>query len=140
MAEEFKNIIDTSFDKGITPFWIYTDDYIYGMIPKDASGSRWLEVSYTFEDPDEPLYKSERDADLSYQFLLGEELSKGVSGYVEDFKVISIKEFAKGLEGKSGSEKIQAITQELINNSANYAANFPIIKTKDELAKLKERL
>ncbi|MFX1238864.1 MAG: hypothetical protein ACFFAS_00540 [Promethearchaeota archaeon] len=140
MAEEFKNIIDSSFDKGIMPFWIYTDDYIYGMIPSDSNGDRWLEVSYTFEDPDEPLIKTERNADLSYQFLLGEELSKGVSGYVEDFKVITIKEFAKGLEGKSGSEKIQAITQELINNSAAYAASFPIIKSKDEIGKLKERL
>jgi hypothetical protein len=140
MAEEFKTIIDSSYDMGITPFWIYLPDYIYGVIPADANGDRWIEVSYTFEDPDEPLYKTERGADLTFQFLLGEELGKGVSGYVEDFKVITIKEFAKGLEGKSGSEKIQALTAELINNCANYAANFPIIKSKDELGKLKEKL
>ena len=140
MAEEFKNIIDTSYDQGITPFWIYTADYVYGLIPADGSGDRWIEVSYTFEDPDEPLYKTERNADLSFQFLLGEELGKGISGYVEDFKVITIKEFAKGLEGKSGSEKIQALTAELINNSGTYAASFPIIKSKDELGKLKEKL
>ena len=140
MAEEFKNIIDSSYDMGLTPFWIYTPDYIYGMIPADTNGDRWVEVSYTFEDPDEPLYKTERNADLSFQFLLGEELGKGVSGYVEDFKVITIKEFAKGLEGKSGSEKIQALTAELINNTSTYSANFPIIKSKDELGKLKEKL
>jgi len=140
MAEEFKTIIDSSYDMGITPFLISLPDYIYGVIPADANGDRWVEVSYTFEDPDEPLYKTERGADLTFQFLLGEELGKGVSGYVEDFKVITIKEFAKGLEGKSGSEKIQALTTELINNCGNYAANFPIIKSKDELGKLKEKL
>lgn len=139
MAEEFKNIVDTSYDKGITPFWIYTNDYVYGMVPADSSGNRWIEVSYTFEDPDEPLATTERAADLSYQFLF-EELGKGISFYVDDFKVITIKEFSNGLEGKSGSEKIQAVTQELINNSGAYAANFPIIKSKDELGKLKEKL
>ena len=139
MAEEFKSIVDASFDKGITPFWIYTNDYVYGMVPADPNGDRWIEVSYTFEDPDEPLATTERAADLSYQFLF-EELGKGISFYVDDFKVIDIKEFAQGLEGKSGSEKIQLVTQELINNSGAYAANFPIIKSKDELGKLKEKL
>ena len=66
MSEEFKSIVEASYDKG-TPFWIYTSDYIYGMIPSD--GERWVEISYTFEDPDEPLVKTERNANLSYQFL-----------------------------------------------------------------------
>ena len=101
MSEEFKAIVDSSFDNG-TPLWIYTQDYIYGIVPTAAD--KWLEVSYTFEDPDEPLVTTERAADLSYQFLF-EELGKGISFYVDDFKVITIKEFANGLEGKSGSEK-----------------------------------
>ena len=139
-AEEFKAIVDSSFDNtNYTPFWTYNSDYIFGMIPADSEGSRWIEVSYTFEDPDEPLVKNERNADLSYQFLL-EELTKGVPFYVEDLNVNKIKEFAKSIESKSGPEKIVAIITELINNSNNYSTNLPIIKNQDELGKLKEKL
>jgi hypothetical protein len=136
MSEEFKVIVDSSYDKG-TPFWLYTSDYIFGMIPTD--NDRWIEVSYTFEDPDEPLFKTERNADLSFQFLL-EEVEKGVSFYVEDLKVPLLKEFAASLEGKGGTEKINAITSELISNSAKYSANLPIIRSKDELSILKEKV
>jgi len=128
---DFKAIIDSSFDNGI-PFWIYTSDYIFGMIPVDASGARWKEVSYTFEEPDNPLFVTERTADLSFQFLL-EEVEKGVSFYVDDLKIPLVKEFAKTLEGKSGTEKINAIIAELINNSSKYSSKLPIIKSKDEL-------
>lgn len=138
MSEEFKGIVDTSYNNG-TPLWLYTNDYIFGMIPTDSSGARWTEVSYTFEDPDEPLVKTERNADLSYQFLL-EEVEKGVSFYIEDLNVISLKDFALTLEGKSGPEKMTTLIAELINNSSKYSANFPIIKSKDELGKLKEKL
>lgn len=134
--EEFANLVDSSFNKG-TPLWIYTKDYIYGMIPAD--NDRWVEVSYTFEDPQEPLFTTERNADLSFQFLF-EELSKGLSFYVKDFNVQKIKDFAKGLEGKPGSGKINAIIEELINNSANYSSNLPIIKNKSELNSLKNKV
>ncbi|MHA2399550.1 MAG: hypothetical protein ACXADU_11770 [Promethearchaeota archaeon] len=136
MSEEFKALVDASFDKGI-PFWLYTNDYIFGMIPTD--NDRWIEVSYTFEDPDEPFVKTERSADLSFQFLL-EEVEKGVSFYVEDLKVPLLKEFATSLEGKSGPEKIVSIIAELINNANKYSANFPIIKSKDEIGILKEKV
>ena len=136
MSEEFKAIVDSSFDKG-TPFWLHTSDYIFGMIPTD--NDRWIEVSYTFEDPDEPFFKTERNADLSFQFLL-EEVEKGVSFYVEDLKVPLLKEFANSLEGKSGTDKMNAIISELIGNSANYSANLPIIKSKDQLNILKEKV
>ena len=136
MSEEFKAIVDSSFDKG-TPFWLYTSDYIFGMIPTD--NDRWIEVSYTFEDPDEPFYKTERNADLSFQFLL-EEVEKGVSFYVEDLKVPLLKEFTITLEGKSGIDKMNAIISELIGNSAKYSANLPIIKSKDQLNLLKEKV
>ncbi len=136
MSEEFKALVDASFDKGI-PFWLYTSDYIFGMIPTD--NDRWIEVSYTFEDPDEPFVKTERSADLSFQFLL-EEVEKGVSFYVEDLKVPLLKEFATSLEGKSGSEKMVSIIAELINNANKYSTNFPIIKTKDEIGILKEKV
>jgi len=136
MSEEFKALVDASFDKGI-PFWLYTSDYIFGMIPTD--NDRWIEVSYTFEDPDEPFVKTERNAELSFQFLL-EEVEKGVSFYVEDLKVPLLKEFATSLEGKSGSEKMVSIIAELINNANKYSANFPIIKTKDEIGILKEKV
>jgi len=139
-AEEFKAIVDSSFDNtNYTPFWTYNSDYIFGMIPANSEGSRWIEVSYTFEDPDEPLVKNERNADLSYQFLL-EELTKGVPFYLEDLNVNKIKEFAKSIESKSGPEKIFAIITELINNSNNYSTNLPIIKNQDELGNLKEKL
>ena len=134
--EEFSNLVDSSFNKG-TPLWIYTKDYIYGMVPAD--NDRWVEVSYTFEDPEEPLYTTERNADLSFQFLF-EELSKGVSFYIEDLNVQRIKDFTKGLEGKSGSEKIHAVISELINNSANYSSNLPVIKSKNELSLLKNKV
>ncbi|TFG28141.1 MAG: hypothetical protein EU532_05915 [Promethearchaeota archaeon] len=139
-AEEFKAIIDASFDNtNYTPFWTYNSDYIFGMIPAKSDGSRWTEVSYTFEESDEPLVKNERNADLSYQFLL-EELTKGVPFYVEDLNVNNIKEFAKSIESKSGPEKMVAIITELINNSNNYSKNLPIIKNQNELGKLKEKL
>jgi len=131
---DFKAIVDSSFDNGI-PFWIYTSDYIFGMIPVDATGTRWKEVSYTFEEPDNPLFVTERTADLSFQFLL-EEVEKGVSFYVEDLKIPLVKEFAKTLEGKPGPEKINAVIAELINNSSKYSSNLPIIKNKGELGTL----
>lgn len=134
--DDFTNLVDSSFDKG-TPLWIYTKDYIYGMVPAD--NDRWVEISYTFEDPEEPLFTTERNADLSFQFLF-EELSKGVSFYVEDFNVQKIKDFAKGLEGKPGSEKINAVITELINNSTNYSSSLPIIKNKNELSSLKNKI
>lgn len=135
-AEEFKAIVDSSFDKG-TPLWIYTKDYIYGIVPAD--NDRWLEVSYSFDDPDEPLVKAEKGADLAFPLLL-EELTKGVSFYVEDLKVAVLKDFAKGLEGKSGSEKISMLIVELINNTGNYSSNLPIITSKDDLGTLKGKL
>jgi len=135
-AEEFKAIVDSSFDNG-TPLWIHTKDYIYGIVPAD--NDRWLEVSYTFDDPDEPLVKAEKGADLAFQLML-EELTKGVSFYVDDLKVAALKDYAKGLEGKSGSEKISALIAELINNTGNYSGNLPIIKSKDKLGTLKGKL
>ena len=138
MSEEFKAIVDASYDNG-TPIWLYTEDYIFGMVPVDASGNRWTEVSYTFEDPNEPLMKSERAADLSFQFLL-EEVEKGVSFYVKDLNVISIKEFAKNLEEKPGPEKMSILISELINNSDSYSSNLPIIKSKENLGILKQKL
>jgi len=134
--DDFTNLVDSSFDKG-TPLWIYTKDYIYGMVPAD--NDRWVEISYTFEDPEEPLFTTERNADLSFQFLF-EELSKGLSFYVEDFNVQKIKDFAKELKGKPGSEKINAVITELINNSINYSSSLPIIKNKNELSSLKNKV
>ena len=136
MSEEFKALVDSSYDKG-TPFWIHTSDYVFGMIPTD--NERWIEVSYTFEEPDEPFSKTERDADLSFQFLL-EEVEKGVTFYVEDLKVPLLKEFATSLEGSSGTEKMIAIIAELITNSDKYSTNLPIIKSKDKLNVLKEKV
>ena len=136
MSEEFKSLVDSSYDKG-TPIWLYTSDYIFGMIPANEDGSRWIEVSYTFGD-DDPLFKNERNADLSYQFLL-EEVEKGVAFYVEDLKVALLKEFANSLEGKSGSEKMNSIIAELINNASKYSDNLPIIKSKEDLGTLREK-
>lgn len=137
MSEEFKQIVDSSFENG-TPLWIYTDDYIYGMLPADPEGKRWQEVAYTFGE-DDPLITNERGADFSFQFLF-EELEKGVSFYVKDFRVLDLKSFVSGIEGKPGPEKIKAVIDELINNAEKYAEDLPIIKSKDELGKLKEKL
>ena len=131
---DFKAIVESSYDNG-TPFWIYTSDYIFGMVPVDTSGTRWKEISYTFEEAENPLFVTERTADLSFQFLM-EEVEKGTSFYVEDLKIPMFKEYAKTLEGKSGPEKMNAIIIELVNNSTKYSANFPIIKNKDELGTL----
>jgi len=136
MSEEFKALVDTSFDKG-TPFWLHTKDYIFGMVPTD--NDRWIEVSYTFEDPDEPFFKTERNAELSFQFLL-EEVEKGVSFYVEDLKVPLLKEFTITLEGKSGPDKMNSIIAELTNNSDKYSTSLPVIKSKDQLNILKEKV
>jgi len=136
MSEEFKTIVDSSYDNGI-PLWIYTTDYIYGIVP--TSGDKWLEVSYTFEDPDEPLMKGEKGADFAYQLMM-EEISKGVTFYIEDLKVPLLKEFAGGT-GKSSSDLIAVVIEELINNTSKYTNNTDfLIKSKDELGKLKEKV
>lgn len=138
MSEEFKSIVETSFDNGV-PLWLYTSDYIFGMVPLDESGSRWREVSFTFEDPDDPLSITERNADLSFQFLL-EEVEKGLSFYVTDLNVSLIKDFAKSIENNPGSQKMNIIIKEFIENSNVYSAQLPIIKSKTELDKLKQNL
>jgi hypothetical protein len=134
--DEFLAIIDSSYDNG-TPLWIYTDDYIYGMVPK--GGDRWMEVTYDFSMDQEPLIKAEKGADLAFQ-LMFEEVSKGVAFYIDDLNVQNLKDFAKTIEGKSGSEKIKAIIDELINNTVKYSSKFPIIKSKNELGTLKSKL
>lgn len=138
MSEEFKALVDESFNKGIDPIWVYTEDYIYGMMPADDQGDRWTEVSYTFE-MDDPLRKSEKNADLAYQFLF-EELEKGISFYVEDFNVNKLKEFANSIEGKSGSEKIIALINELNKNAQAYASDLPIIESKENADVLKQKV
>jgi hypothetical protein len=138
MSEEFFGIVDSSFDNG-TPIWLYTSDYIFGMVPADANGSRWKEISFTFEESDDPLLITERDAELSFQFLL-EEVEKGVSFYVDDLKVPLIKEFTNSLEGKSGNEKMNSFISELITNSSKYSNNLPVVKAKDELEILKSKV
>ena len=136
MSEEFKTIVDSSYEFG-TPLLIYTKDYIYGIIP--TAGDKWLEVSYTFDDPDDPLRKGEKGADFAYQLMM-EEISKGVTFYIEDLKGPLLKEFA-GRTGKSGSELISAVIEELINNTSKYTSNTDfLIKSKDEIGKLKEKL
>ena len=139
MSDEFKALVDSSFDSGIIPLWLYGQEYIYGMIPSDSDGLRWIEVSYSFEDEEDPLFKNERNADLSYQFLL-EEIIKAVPYQVEDYNVKNITDFTKSLEMKSDIDKIKEVITELINNSGNYSANLPIIKNKEDLEKLKEKL
>ena len=140
MSDEFKNLVDSSYDNmNLVPFWIYTKDYIFGMIPADPNGERWTEVSYTFDDPDEPLLTTERKADLSFQFLL-EEVAKGVSFYVEDLNVNKLKDFAKSIDAKPGPEKMNAVISELINKSSEYSANLPVIKDKAGLQILKDKL
>lgn len=138
MSEEFKNLVDQSYEKGISPIWIYTKDYIYGMMSVDNNGDRWLEISYDFNS-DDPILKKERAADLSYQFLF-EELEKGLSFYVEDFNVNNLKVFGTTVENKSGAEKMKALISELINNTEKYSGNLPIIKKKEDAHILKEKI
>ena len=109
------------------------------MCSSDLSGERWSEVSYTFDDPDEPLFKTERKADLSFQFLL-EEVVKGVSFYMEDLNVNKLKDFAKSIDAKPGPEKMNAVISELINNSNDYSANLPVVKDKAGLQILKDKV
>ncbi|TFF88956.1 MAG: hypothetical protein EU548_08250 [Promethearchaeota archaeon] len=138
MSEEFKTIANSSFDNG-TPIWLYTDDYIFGMVPVDANGDRWKEVSYTYAEKENPLYVTERAAELSFQFLV-EEVEKGVSFYVKDLNVILIKEFTDSIEGKSGPEKMKSFITELIQNDSKYSNALPIIKSKDEIGSLKNKI
>lgn len=140
MSDEFKNLVDSSYDNAnFIPFWIYTNDYIFGMVPADPTGERWTEISYTFDDPDEPLLTTERKADLSFQFLL-EEVAKGVSFYVEDLNVNKLKEFAKNIDANPGPDKMKAVIGELINNCNEYSANLPVVKDKAGLQILKDKL
>jgi hypothetical protein len=136
MSEEFKSIVDSSYDNG-TPLWIYTTDYIYGMVP--TAGNKWLEVSFTLKEPDDPLIKGEKSPDFAYQLMM-EEISKGLTFYVQDLKVPLLKEYAGGT-GKSGNELIIAVIEELIINTSKYTSSTDfLIKSKDELSKLKEKI
>jgi len=138
MSEEFKKLIDTSFEKSFNPIWIYTDDYLYGLMPADEEGNRWTEISYTFEMED-PLRIKERNAMLSYQFLF-EELEKGVSFYVKDFNVNNLKNFANSIQDKSDPEKIKALITELKTNPEKYSENLPIVFKKENTDILKQKV
>jgi hypothetical protein len=139
MSEEFKKLVDESFEKSFNnPIWIYTDDYLYGMMPANEEGSRWTEISYTFE-MDDPLRTKERNAMLSYQFLF-EELEKGISFYVKDFNVNALKDFADSIQDKSDPEKIQALIAELKDNPKKYSENLTIVFDKENAHILKEKL
>jgi len=83
--------------------------------------------------------KGEKGADFAYQLMM-EEISKGVTFYVEDLKGPLLKEFAGG-SGKSGSDLIIAVIDELISNTSKYTSNTDfLIKNKGELDKLKQRV
>jgi hypothetical protein len=138
MSEEFKTLVDQSFEKNLHPIWIYTEDYIYGLLPSDDEGSRWTEVSYTF-NVDDPLRTKERSADLSYQFLF-EELEKGVSFYIKDFNVNELKNFSDTISDMSAAEKIKALITELIKNPSKYSQKLPIIKSKENANILKDKI
>jgi hypothetical protein len=137
MSEEFKQIVDKSFEKSFEPIWLYTEDYLYGMMPADEEGKRWTEVVYTMKGED--LRKKERNAMLSYQFLF-EELEKGISFYRDDFNVNNLKAFADSIEDKPFEERIKAIIEELKTNSKKYSEDLPIIRSKDETDILKEKV
>ncbi len=138
MGKKILEILDTAFDIR-TPFIVYTSDYIYGLVPLDAEGKRWKEISYMFEGEKDNLETREMAAELSFQFLC-EEIEKGLSHYVEDLNVIKIKEYIISLKEKSGEEKIKIIIEELIAKSTNYSASMPIIKSKEELQILKDKI
>lgn len=138
MDNEILKIIDTAFDIR-TPFIVYTNDYIYGLVPLDADGKRWKEISYMFEGEKNNLETREMAAELSFQFLC-EEIEKGLSHYVEDLNVNKIKEYIESIKDKSGEEKIKIIIEELIAKSTDYSASMPIIKSKEELQVLKDKI
>jgi len=137
MSEEFKQLVDESFEKSFEPIWVYTEDYLYGMMPADEEGDRWTEIVYTMKGDD--LRTKERNAMLSYQFLF-EELEKGVSFYDKSFNVNNLKVFADSIEDKSHSEKIKALIKELKTNTDKYSEKMPIVKNKDEANILKEKV
>lgn len=138
MGNEILKIIDTAFDIR-TPFIVYTIDYIYGLVPLDTEGKRWKEISYMFEGEKDNLETREMAAELSFQFLC-EEVEKGLSHYVEDLNVNKIKEYIESIKDKSGEEKIKMIIEELIAKSTDYSASMPIIKSKEELQVLKDKI
>ncbi len=129
--DQFFSEVEASYANG-TPFVEYTDDYLYALIP--TGGDKWKELVLMKEEND--LSADEMDADRAFLMLM-EEVEKGLPGYLEDFKVLYIKEFREGLEGKSGGEKVTAVINELYTNPTKYSDNLPVAKSKDELAALK---
>jgi len=132
--DDFLAVVDSSYDNG-TPLWIYTKDYVYGMVP--TAGEKWLEVVYDLHETEDPLVQGQKGVDFAFQLML-EELTKGVSFYVEDLNVQKLKDFASGVEAQA--DRIEVVINELISNTGNYSANLPIIKSKDELATLKGKI
>ncbi|MHA1734227.1 MAG: hypothetical protein ACTSU5_20000 [Promethearchaeota archaeon] len=128
--DQFFSEVEGSYDNG-TPFVEYTDDYIYALVP--LGGGKWKEIVLMKED--DSVEESEMDSDRAFLMLM-EEVEKGLPGYVEDFKVLYIKEFREGLSGSS-EDKINAVIQELLTNGAKYSDNLPVVKSKDELGSIK---
>ncbi|GAB4321249.1 MAG: hypothetical protein Kow0069_25520 [Promethearchaeota archaeon] len=107
-----------------------TSDYLYALVP--LGGEKWKELVLMLED--DSLEEHEMEASKAFLMLM-EEIEKGLPGYVEDFKVLLVREFKEGLEGKPDDEKIRAVIDELLNNPSKYSANLPVVK-KEQLGDL----
>ncbi|MHA1820082.1 MAG: hypothetical protein ACTSU2_08430 [Promethearchaeota archaeon] len=129
--EKLIEYLDKAFDNG-TPFIDYTSDYVYCLIP--LGGGKWKEISYMI--PDKELEEREFDDAKAYRMLL-EEVEKGLAGDIEDFMLNDFRAFKEGLGDKPDSKKINDIIKELIENTEKYSKNLPIVKTKEDIEKVK---
>ncbi len=132
--EEFTEILDQAFDEG-TPFIDFTEYYCFALIPK--GGGDWLQVSYDFMEH-EILEKKEIGGEEAFnQFC--EELEKSLSTVLDVFYLNHWKEFKSTLDG-SLTDKLEKSIEELKTNTDHYAENLPVVFSKENIGKVKDRL
>ncbi|MHA1727868.1 MAG: hypothetical protein ACTSWY_03970 [Promethearchaeota archaeon] len=132
--DKFISILESSFEHG-TPFIDYTSNYIYALIP-DGNG-KWNEVSYDI--PGKELSERSITSTIAFRMIV-EEIEKGLSMDLKDFRVNDFKNFRTDLEDNPDQEKVEAIIEEMTKNGKKYSENLPVIALKDKLDELKSKI
>ncbi|MHA1776813.1 MAG: hypothetical protein DRO88_07415 [Promethearchaeia archaeon] len=130
---EFMTAIETAFDEGL-PFIDFTEFYTYALIPK---GDKYLEISYDFEDHEIMENRTLDPAKAYFNFC--EEVEKALAEELEIFYLNKWRDFKNSLSGNEAA-KLPKLIEELVNNTDTYGNDIPVIKSPEDLAKLKEKL
>ena len=132
--EEYIHILDSAFKNGI-PFINYLEYYSYALILQ--GNGNWLEASYDFEEHAILDSAELPSADALANF--SEELEKAMKDAVEIFYLNKWKDFKQTLTGTDG-EKLQKSIEELVKHAEIYSDNLPIVRSPEDIQKIKALL